>query len=233
MSVEEIQNNKLLILGKLSASLLHEIRNPLSAIKLNLDYLHMMKNELPDEAVESVNGCAEAVQRIQHLIDMLLNFSRKDNSKASECSLNEVVLSAIEIARGNSTRFNVSLENNLESNLPKLKISFNKTLQVVLNLITNAIESCDSRGKVVIKTYVNNQTEVVCEVEDNGVGICDEDKEKIFGDFFTKKKAGTGLGLSVCEMLLSECNSHLELESKLGIGTKFFIKFNSELAVVK
>ncbi|MBZ0198622.1 MAG: hypothetical protein K8H86_02055, partial [Ignavibacteriaceae bacterium] len=206
MSFEEIQNNKLLILGKLSASLLHEIRNPLSAIKLNLDYLEMIKNELPGEAVESVTGCTEAVQRIQHLIDMLLTFSRKDGSKASVCSLNEVVLSAIEIARGNSTRNNILLENNLEPTLPKIKVSFNKVLQVVLNLITNAIESCDKNGKVIVKTYQNGNCQVICEVEDNGIGISDEDKEKIFADFFTKKKEGTGLGLSVCKMLLSECN---------------------------
>lgn len=231
MSFEEIQNNKLQILGKLSASLLHEIRNPLSAIKLNLDYLKMMQNELPPEAVESVLGSAEAVQRIQHLIDMLLDFLRQGNNKTSDCSLNDVTLRAIEIVQGNSNQFNINLSHSLAPGLLKLRVNKSKLLQVMINILTNAIEACEKKGNVSVKTYFDADNRIIWEVEDDGIGINEDDKEKIFKDFFTKKTTGTGLGLSVCRMLLAECNSELDFESKTGAGTKFFIKFNSELVI--
>ena len=231
MSSDEVQNNKLQILGKLSASLLHEIRNPLSAIKLNLDYLKMIQNELPAEAVESVAGCAEAVQRIQHLIDMLLDFSRKGSNKTSDCSLNDVTLRAIEIVHGNSSRLNINLNHTLYSGSLKLRINKSNLLQVMINLITNAIEACENKGNVMVRTYLNKDRRIIWEVEDDGVGINEEDKEKIFKDFFTKKTAGTGLGLSVCRMILAEFNSELDFESKEGDGTRFFIKFNSGLVI--
>ncbi|MHB8338948.1 MAG: histidine kinase dimerization/phospho-acceptor domain-containing protein, partial [Ignavibacteriaceae bacterium] len=73
---DSIQDNKLQILGKLTASLLHEIRNPLSAIKMNLDYLDMIETELPAEAIESVLVCNNALSRIQYLMDNVLTFTK-------------------------------------------------------------------------------------------------------------------------------------------------------------
>ena len=98
---DQIQNNKLQILGKLTASLIHEIRNPLSAIQLNLDYLKMLDADLPDEANSSIKDCNEALVRIQSLIEMLLEFSRKPNAESNDISINLVTLDAIEIMKEN------------------------------------------------------------------------------------------------------------------------------------
>jgi len=76
--IDAVQDDKLKLLGKLSASLVHDLRNPLSAVKLNLDYLKMIENELPNEAVESVDVCLDALTRIQYLIDDILTFTRKN-----------------------------------------------------------------------------------------------------------------------------------------------------------
>jgi signal transduction histidine kinase len=226
---DNIQENKLNLVGKLTASLIHEIRNPLSAIKLNLDYLKMIETQLPEEAIESVDMCKDAFSRIQYLIDNMLTFTRRNIKNQSICSLNEITNSAVSIMHYNAERKNVKLIVNLEEELSQSCFDKGKLLQVFLNLITNAIESCESHGCVSIKTYSENGNIVVWEITDTGVGISDEDKKKIFEDFFTSKEKGTGLGLSVCRMILQEYHTDLNFESKLGEGSRFFIKFDPNL----
>ncbi|MGA7723566.1 MAG: HAMP domain-containing sensor histidine kinase [Ignavibacteriaceae bacterium] len=223
---DNIQDNKLHLVGKLTASLIHEIRNPLSVIKLNLDYLKMIDSELPAEAIESIDMCKDAFDRIQQLIDNMLTFTKRNSKSQTYCSINEITHSALGIMRYNAERKNVQLNVNLDEDLPQSFFDKSKLLQVFLNLITNALESCDTNGKVNIRTYRENYHVIVWEVVDTGVGISDEDKTKIFEDFFTSKEKGTGLGLSVCRMILQEYDAELNFESKLGEGSRFFIKFN-------
>ncbi len=228
-TIDNVQDNKLQLMGKLTASLLHEIRNPLSAIKLNLDYLKMIEKDLPSEAIESVDVCIDAFLRIHYLIDNVLTFARKNANFNGECSINEITRNAVDIMLPNALKKNVYIKLLTDDSLPLGHYDKSKLLQVFLNLISNAIESCENGGNITIKTYSQDTDFVIWEVEDTGVGINDEDKDKIFQDFFTSKEKGTGLGLSVCKMLLLEYQADLYFESSPGIGTKFFIKFNPNL----
>ncbi len=226
---DDIQDNKLQILGKLTASLIHEIRNPLSAIKLNLDYMKMIEAEMPAEAVESVDVCIDALGRIQYLIDNVLTFTRRKIDGNKYCSINEISRSAYDLMYSTAQRKNIRLSMKLDESLPNGYLDKSKLLQVFLNLITNAIESFETAGEIKIKTYKMDSDFIVWEIADNGTGICEEDKNKIFQDFYTSKEKGTGLGLSVCKMLLQEYQADLDFESQVGVGTKFFIKFNPNL----
>lgn len=227
--IDNVQDNKLQLMGKLTASLLHEIRNPLSVIKLNLDFLKMIEKDLPSEAIESVDVCSDAFLRINYLIDNVLTFARKNSNYNNECSINEITRNALDIMLPNAIKKNVYIKLSLDDKLPLGYYDKSKLLQVFLNLISNAIESCENGGNITIKTYLQDADFVFWEIDDTGVGISDEDKDKIFQDFFTSKEKGTGLGLSVCKMLLLEYQADLYFESILGIGTKFFIKFNPNL----
>jgi signal transduction histidine kinase len=226
---DNIQDNKLQLVGKLTASLIHEIRNPLSVIKLNLDYLKMIETQLPGEAIESIDMSKDAIGRIQHLIDNMLTFTKRNSKSQAVCSINEITNSAVGIMHYNAERKNVQLDVQLDEELPSSNFDKSKLLQVFLNLITNAIESCEIKGNVKIKTYHESLDVIVWEISDTGVGIRDEDKKRIFEDFYTSKEKGTGLGLSVCRMILQEYNADLDFESKLGEGSRFFIKFNPNL----
>ena len=230
---DKVQDNKLQIIGKLTASLIHEIRNPLSAIKLNLDYLSMIEQELPKEVNESIDVCKDALSRIQYLIDNMLTFTKRNIKGDQKCSINEITKNAAGMMKANAERRNVSVSLYLDEKLPFGYFDKSKLLQVFLNLITNAIESCDEHGEIKIKTYFEIPDYIVWEIEDNGVGICEEDKERIFQDFYTNKEKGTGLGLSVCKMLLKDYQADLGFESELGKGSKFFIKFNPNLMDVE
>lgn len=229
MSNSDILNNKLQLLGKLSASLVHEIRNPLFALKLNLDYLSTLRAQMSDDAAESIQSCSEATDRLMFLIQNFSDFSKKHSLETELCSVNDVTQIAVNIMQSNACRINMYIETELEPNLPSIYFQKDKLLQVFLNLITNAIEAENTRNNIFVRSYMDeSETEkfIYWEVEDNGVGIKDEHKEKVFEDFYTSKKQGTGLGLSVCKKLLNEYNATIDFKSTFGQGTKFFIKFN-------
>jgi signal transduction histidine kinase len=229
MSNTDILNNKLQLLGKLSASLVHEIRNPLFALKLNLDYLSTMRSQVSDDAAESIQSCSEATDRMMFLIQNFSDFSKKHNLETELCSVNDVTQIAVNIMQSNACRINMYIETELEPNLPSIYFQKDKLLQVFLNLLTNAIEAENTRNTIFVRSYMDDSDDnkvIYWEVEDNGVGIKDEHKEKIFEDFYTSKKQGTGLGLSVCKKLLNEFDADIDFKSTYGQGSKFFIKFN-------
>lgn len=228
MSNTDILNNKLQLLGKLSASLVHEIRNPLFALKLNLDYLSTIRSQLSYDAVESLQSCSEATDRMMFLIQNFSDFSKKHNLETELCSINDVTQIAVNIMQTNACRINMYIETELQPNLPSIYFQKDKLLQVFLNLITNAIEAENTRNTIFVRSYLDDSDDnkiIYWEVEDNGVGIKDDHKEKIFEDFYTSKKQGTGLGLSVCKKLLNEFNAEIDFKSTYGQGSKFFIKF--------
>ena len=231
MSEDKSQNNKLQLLGKLNASFVHEIRNPLFALKLNLDYIKSLES-IPPEIQDSFDSCVEAVERIEILVDNILDFSRKNNSKPGHCSINEVSQQAIHLIDGYAHKTYCQVKQEFNKEIPEIVFDKNKLLQVMLNLISNAIEASGESKQVVIKTYQEN-SHLIWEVEDFGSGIKDEDKERIFHDFFTSKKTGTGLGLSICKKILSESDAELDFESEAGKGTKFFIKFKTNQVAKK
>ena len=229
MSFNIIQNNKLQILGKLTASLFHEVRNPLSAVKLNLDYMKMFKDELPKEVNESLDDCFEALNRIQVMIDQMLGFTRKNHLEfEKKVPLNKISEDAVALVAYRSKKLNISFEINYDQELPEIHFDENKLLQVLLNLITNSVDSVNDKGKIILSTYKKLEDNIVTvfwTIEDDGQGISDENKSKIFEDFYTNKKHGTGLGLSVCKMLLDEHEAEITFESEVDKGTKFTIRF--------
>jgi two-component system, NtrC family, sensor kinase len=226
---KDVLNNKLQILGKLSASLIHEIRNPLSVIKLNLDYLSMLDEKMSDEVTESISACSEATERLLFLVENFSDFSKKHNLDTEICSINDVTKLAVNIMQVNATRINMYIDTELQDDLPSIYFQKDKLLQVFINLINNAIEAENKKETIFVRTYLDdtkNGSKIFWEVEDNGKGIKENQRDKIFQDFYTSKKKGTGLGLSVCKTLLKEYNAEIDFKSKPGLGTKFFIQFN-------
>ncbi|MCX6151009.1 MAG: HAMP domain-containing sensor histidine kinase [Ignavibacteriales bacterium] len=223
-----IQNNKLELLGKLAATLSHEIRNPLSVLKLNLHYLKTYIENLNEENVELITTCEISLDRITNLVENILEFSRRPVDDLEVISLKEIIDQALIVLNPIIMRQSISIIKEFEENTNPLRLNRNKILQVVLNLLSNAIEASTRGSKIILCTYrieMNGSSYVIVEFQDFGVGISDSDKEKIFQEFFTKKVQGTGLGLSVCKTILKEFNAEIYFESMLGSGTKFFLKF--------
>lgn len=224
-----IQNNKLTIIGKLTAGLLHEIRNPLTAIKLNLDYMKMYEKELSDELTESIVSSLEAFDRINHIITDVLDFTKKSNEHYKGASLNNITERAIEIIHSTASKRGVSTEKHLDSSIPHIAANENKLLQVILNLMNNALEASPNKSKIIISTSLldGNRNKVVWQVQDFGCGIESENIQKIHDGFYTSKSEGSGVGLMVCKRLLDEMHANLLFESIYGKGSKFYIIFNA------
>jgi signal transduction histidine kinase len=225
MHQDDSQNHKLQILGKLNASFFHEIRNPLFALKLNHDYLSMLNIDFPDDVRESLKVCNEAVQRMNMLVDNILNFSRKQVKSPVYCPLNSISSQVIELANSYAGVTHCEIKTDFHENAALVFFDKNQLLQVMLNLITNAIDASPKSSNIIVRTYSKDGFPV-WEVEDFGTGIRDEDKSKIFKDFFTSKNHGTGLGLGICKNILSEHKAVLDFYSEYGKGSRFFISFS-------
>ncbi len=226
---DQLQRNKLEILGKLTAGLAHELRNPLSAVKLNIDYLNLIEMKLPPEAKDSVNAATEALARIQFLIENILSFTRKkqDTCNNPKYSINDITLEVFNILENVARKEEVKVIRKLAPFLPSGNIDKNVFLQIFLNLTLNAIEACErGNGLIIIQTFLDDDGNIFWEIADNGKGIKEEDQKNIFNDFYTSKKEGTGLGLSICKMLAQQCNAELSFESEYGKGTTFSVKIN-------
>lgn len=222
-----IQNNKLTILGKLTASLLHEIRNPLTAIKLNLEYIKMFEKDLSSEVVDSVASSLAAFERINFIITDVLDFTKKVNDSKKDVSLNSITERSLEILSVTLTKRRIKVDKNLNTALPYISFNENKLLQIFLNLINNAVEASDDNSVINIYSdkYCNGTDKIIWAVEDHGCGIKMEDKQKILEGFYTSKMQGNGIGLSICKSLLDEIGAELKFESEYGKGSKFYILF--------
>jgi len=223
MQGDQTHRNKLEIIGQLTASLVHEVRNSLSALKMNLDYLDMMSEELPSDANDSVKLSKEAAERINELVTNLLRFSKKGDYVES-ISLNDLVFETIKMIKFKAKNKGIEIYSRIEADIPNINITKNKLLQVLVNLITNAIEACNRGQEIEVSTYNLNE-KVVCEISDNGIGIKEDNLVKIFDEFYTNKAEGTGLGLHVCKEIIEEFEAEIKCESTYGNGAIFFLIF--------
>lgn len=221
---DSVHDNKLKILGKLSASLSHEIRNPLSVLKLNLEFLKMNKGQYDSETNECIDAAIEAADIINELTKNTLEFSRKNKDDFESYQLNDVIKKAIQITKGSAGKKNINYSLNLASNLPELEINETKILQVFVNLLSNAIEASSPNSKISLNSF-EKKGAVYIEVVDEGVGFNELLKEQIFTEFYTNKEAGTGLGLSVCKTLLEEHNAEITAKNNKIKGATFIVKF--------
>lgn len=230
MKDDIIQKNKLLVLGKLTASLLHEIRNPLTAVKLNLDFIKMHKSDLPDDINNSLDDCYKGVLNIQNLVEQFLGFSKKSPDREEYISVCDVSDAAIDLVKQRANKLKVKIEKFYSDNVPKIYFDRKKLLQVFLNLINNSVDSFTDEGSIKIYAYnaaENGKIKVCWDIHDNGCGISPEDQSKIFEDFFTSKNEGIGLGLGLCKTILNEYNAEISFTSEANKGTIFRVRFNS------
>lgn len=229
MSEKLVQTDKLVLLGQISASLVHEIRNPLAAINLNLQLLNRALGE-NKELQSYINSALQGVERISKLIDVTLGFSRQTQTVIENVNLNSIIISTVDLMNHLLKKKEISITFNLKNDLPEIKADSKHIQQILINLISNSIDAIENKGKIIISTfleeYPDQGVKYAClSVEDNGIGIPEEDLDKIFNPFFTKKPNGTGLGMAITQKLLYKYNGSILVRSKVGKGTNIVVKF--------
>jgi two-component system NtrC family sensor kinase len=221
--------DRLSSLGLLTAGLAHEIRNPLVAIRTFTQLLPERYNDA--EFREGFQGLAlKEVDRICGLINDLLSFARPSRPNVAEENMNDVVEGIARILETEAKEKNVEITRDFGLNLPKVWIDREQMKQVFMNLILNAIQAMREGGSIFITTRLisggeagNSGQFIQVEIRDTGVGIPAENLDRIFDPFFTSKDEGSGLGLSISHQIVQEHGGYVTVESKVGVGTTFFI----------
>jgi two-component system, NtrC family, sensor kinase len=178
-----------------------------------------------DNMGKILRSTRQGVKRVADIVQNLRGFARLDQAAVDQADIHEALKTALEMVRGRLDRRHITVEENL-GNLPLVAGSAAQLNQVFLNLLVNAMQAIESThredGRIVISTEANNG-EIVVEVADNGCGIPDEILPQIFDPFFTTKDVGdgTGLGLSITHSMVQDHGGRLEVESVLGVGTRF------------
>lgn len=230
-----MQSDRLASLGQLSASVAHEINNPVSGV-LNLSML--MQRILKDDGIprERVNEFRKYLQqvtnettRVGRIVSDLLSFSRRSKPQRSQADLNKIIRSTLSLVTHKMKLANVEGVFNLSEDLPLVPCDSSQIQQVVLNLIMNATEAMHNRphgGRVEVTTATSaDSSSVVMTISDNGEGIPKENLSKIFDPFFTTKPEGkgVGLGLAVLYGIVEAHGGEVDVKSKVGEGTTFTV----------
>ena len=218
---EMMRLDRLASLGKLSAGIAHEVRNPLTGISLLLDDLHDQAGSSADDK-EMIKKALAEIERVERLISALLNYSSPVRAEFRECDLNRLVCDTVLLMRRPCERQKVQLTM-AEGDVPPFRLDPEKIKQAVLNIIKNAQEALPGGGRISVATSVQGEHAVIS-IGDDGSGIAEEDLPLIFEPFFTRKGAGTGLGLSITQRIIEEHHGKVRVESAPGEGTRFTIE---------
>jgi signal transduction histidine kinase len=217
---EQDRLSRLAATGELSATLAHEIKNPLHAIDAAASYLqNNYKGKLIREFIKIIQIEAS---RINKLTTSLLSFAKPVRAELIKGNINTLVKEITALLREESMEQNILIELDTDKNIPKFSFDYNQIKQVLLNLMINSFDAVDGGGNIKIRTSSSNGS-VVLSVEDNGKGIPEDDMKNIFNPFFTTKTRGTGLGLTVSKKIAKEHGGDLLIESSLDRGSKFIL----------
>ena len=233
MQNELINVERIASLGKLSASVAHEINNPLSGILIytKLIYKQLENQELTQKKRENVLRQLKLIEtetkRCGDIVKGLLDFSRKDQDDFEERNLNEIVQGTYELMMHRIKIANISLLTDLSARLDTIWCSPNQIKQACIAILVNASEAVSDKGEIVICTRNTDEATVRLEISDNGSGIAPDDIPHIFEPFFTTKRdtRGTGLGLAIVHGIVTNHKGRIEVDSVVGRGTTISLIF--------
>ncbi|MCF8079944.1 MAG: two-component sensor histidine kinase [Desulfobacterales bacterium] len=239
MNDQIIETGKLASLGELAAGIAHEINNPVAIMVEEAGWIEDLLEDEEFKEGENLNEFERALtqirtqgQRCKEITHKLLSFARKTDSRIQVVSVNDLIEELVLLSEQRAKYSNVTIQLDLQKDLPTVKVSESELQQVMLNLINNALDAMDNIGgtlKISTRTEENNiiiGDHILMEVTDNGPGIPTANLAKIFDPFFTTKPVGkgTGLGLSICYGIVKKMGGDILVKSIMGEGTTFIVK---------
>ena len=208
-------------LGEVATGLAHEIRNPLAGIA---GVIEIIGRDLPttSPARAVVKDVRQEIARINHIVTDLLQTARPHPPKVRKSDLNTTVEHAVMLGRQQAMAKGIEIALHKDPSLPEVEHDSDQIHQVLLNLLLNAQQAIDSKGKIEV-TVERKGPNAVIDVKDNGRGIAPEHLPNIFRPFYTTKGDGTGLGLSLARRIVEDHHGRIDVTSTLGQGTTFSV----------
>jgi two-component system sensor histidine kinase HydH len=220
---------RLAALGQLSAGLAHEIRNPLGVIKGSAEILGQKVKDSQPLIAELAGYISSEVNRLNALVARFLDFARPSALELRPESISEIVDRALDITAASFPNAKVAIERQYARDLPEIQVDRALCEQVFVNLTTNAfqaMEGLDGTLRLSIAREISNGQPGICvTIEDSGPGVPAELREQIFNPFFTSKKEGVGLGLSIVAKIMDDHRGSIRLDSDTQRGARFRLFF--------
>jgi len=230
---KEVENflriqDKMTSLGRVTAGIAHEIRNPLSGIYIYLKALKKIYNQMGDitKVVSIIDKIELASYKIESIIKRVMDFSKPSQPQFSMTDLNNYIDEVTKLTSVTLRKSGIRFDKYLDPNIPKCFAEPHLIEQVILNLITNAAEAMkEFQGEklIVLKTF-KKDNHVVISVKDTGPGIPLSKQSKIFDPFYTTKYNSSGIGLSICQRIILDHGGSLRFHTSENGGAKFIIE---------
>ncbi|PRS54362.1 PAS domain-containing sensor histidine kinase [Bacillus sp. LNXM10] len=215
----QMQAQKLAVAGQIAAGIAHEVRNPLTSVN---GFLQLMKTQYP-ERTDYFDIIFSEIKRIDFVLSELLVLAKPQAVHFQEVQLHELLEQVITLLKTNAVLSNIDLKQPFKKqDAGAILADANQMKQLFINLIQNAIEAMPEGGSIYISTEkVLNEWKIT--IQDEGKGMSEEDIQKIYDPFFSTKKEGTGLGLTICATILKDHHGRMDVSSELGKGAAFQI----------
>lgn len=222
-----LQSEKLAIVGKLASELAHEIRTPLTSIKIFIQSLEK-EIEMDNLREQDFRIIKKEIDRINENITRLLNFAKPEDPQWQSVNVHELLKDTLNLLMTKIKNNKIHLDFSLSDPLPALEGDPKQLGQVFLNLLLNAIEAMPQGGRLTIQSNTEKDPDGHAKlfqitVRDTGQGIFEDDMPHLFDPFFTTKEGGTGLGLSIVSSLVQKHHGTVEVESERGRGSSFIL----------
>ena len=218
------ESERMAYIGQITTSLSHEIRNPLSAIKMNLQILKKNPQIMGNDQ-RRIDISAKEVNRLERILEEVLDFAKPLQIKTGWVDINAIVVAAIELLDMKFAEAGTDIVTDLDSNLSEIQADGEKLGQAFINILLNALEASSYGSKVAIQTTLRsgNGGEVAIIIADEGHGISRQHASDIFKPFFTTKSSGTGLGLSNAHRIIEAHGGRIDVENRPIPGAFFKI----------
>jgi len=218
------QVEKMSALGRLAASVAHEVRNPLGAVDIQLQLLQedlaALGDRVPERLAERLDTARLEMRRLDGIVQNFLRFSRPPAVHLQEVDPNELLrhLHALVAPEGRERQIDLVLE--LAEDLPHIAADENLLSQALLNILINAFQAVGQAPRVALRSRLDEEGDhVQFQIADNGCGIAPEDLERVTEYYYTTKDTGTGLGLSIAQGIVRQHRGSLDVQSQIGAGT--------------
>ena len=233
------QADRLAVVGELSASMAHEVRNPLSAIR---GAVEILKDELPREkqTTEFLEILLQEIERLNQVVENYLGLARRQAYRKTLFDLREIIRNVHFLLQSRALKESISLKINIPDDPLMVEADPDQVRQILINLVLNALQAMDHPGTVLIEAQqvsslqnsINVPSRVPSDqkyihlcVHDQGKGMTPEEIRNIFDPFYTTRADGTGLGLAIVRRIVEQNRWDIKVESEPGKGTRFILKF--------
>jgi signal transduction histidine kinase len=222
-SVSEIESElelsrRMAAIGRLTSGVGHEVKNPINAIVVHLELLRSKVGE--QQATRHLDVIQSEIQRLDRVVQTLVDFSRPVELKLKEQDLRQIVSSVLALASAGLETYNVSVVSELPNHPVMVKVDSDLLKQALLNVVLNGAQAMADGGELSVRLTEDGRSAIL-KVQDHGEGIPDDIRPRIFDLYFTTKRDGSGIGLAMTYRILQLHHGQLDVESKVGEGSTF------------